>query len=309
VLLISSEYEDVMQYAELIAYDDRVARQFADYRAAIRSAPAIDGRRIDISGVVQMLNAALDARTPLSVIRSGDGEGACLFHAFDGLPDLKRAVLARTLGLHFGSQAYTGEDFAFWSGEMRRAMFGADIVTAARNQATMNRLLAEDTVDYRGHVGATYGNVFVAENAYRLGSIYEDGYLHRALLARYADIFGGREVVLVTCHQPVSEPFAARFNCRVVSVVDIPNQALNANGRLSVPLYPDLYEAKRQEIISHSMPGRLVVVAAGLAAKPYCVDAAGAGAVALDVGSMMDVWAGIGVRGYQTDEFVAQHRL
>jgi hypothetical protein len=297
-----------MQYAHLVAYDDRVARQFAEYRTTIRTAPKIDGRRIDISGVVQMLNAALDARAPLSVIRSGDGEGACLFHAFDGLPDLKRAVVARTLGLHFGAQAYTGEDFDFWSGEMRRAMFGADIVTAARNQATMDRLLAEETADYRGHVGATYGNVFVADNAHRLGAIYEDGYLHRALLPRYREIFSGRDIVLVSPHD-MAAAFSRHFGCNVVATVVIPNQALNANGKLPAPLYPDLYEVKRQEIIGHSLPGRLVVVAAGLAAKPYCVDAAGAGAVALDVGSMMDVWAGIGVRGYQTDEFVAQHRL
>jgi hypothetical protein len=298
-----------MPYADLIQYTEQVQAQLAEYRGWVRSRVGPTAPNVSLDEVARRVGEALDLRHGLSVVRNGDGEGACLFQCSDlDLPDLKRAVMARTLGLHFGQPDYRTEDFEFWGTTMRRALLAADITTPARTDAVMARYVDAETPDFRGYVGSTYGNAFVAANRGALGAVYEDGYLHRAFLPRYREIFSGRDIVLVSPHD-VAVAFARHFGCNVVATVSIPNQAVNLKGKFTTQLYPDLYEVKRQEIIGHSLPGRLVVVAAGLAAKPYCVDAAGAGAVALDVGSMMDVWAGIGVRGYQTDEFVAQHRL
>lgn len=51
-------------------------------------------------------------------------------------------------------------------------------------------------------------------------------------------------------------------------------------------------------------PGTLVLVGAGILSKIYCQVAADAGAVALDVGSLFDAWAGKATRSYITPEYL-----
>ena len=67
------------------------------------------------------------------------------------------------------------------------------------------------------------------------------------------------------------------------------------------PHYPDRYHDVCKIIKDLSQPGVVFLVAAGLLAKIYVYEAKQCGAIALDIGSLADIYAGIDSRGFDKD--------
>jgi hypothetical protein len=255
------------------------------------------------------IRAALDAGRPFSMVRLGDGEGGCLFWGRrDDYPRLADFVTRLCMTRHFGPRAWTEDDFDWMRQDIARAARRADIASYARRQSIYERLLAEPVADIRGNTGATWADRWVGQRRRAFaGQLYRDGYLHRDLLPHYARIAAGREVVIVSS---LGDAFA-RHACgvlggRLAAAIAIPGQW--SNGARDGSLFPQLAQV-RDRLADHCAAGRLVLVGAGLAGKGLCRHAADRGAVALDVGSVMDVWAGRPVRVYHSAEFVERHRL
>ncbi len=65
--------------------------------------------------------------------------------------------------------------------------------------------------------------------------------------------------------------------------------------------HPALFTHTRAKIFRWIYPGDLVLVGAGIFGKIYCNDIKKQGGVAIDVGSMMDAWAGVKTRGFMNE--------
>lgn len=63
------------------------------------------------------------------------------------------------------------------------------------------------------------------------------------------------------------------------------------------PHFTTVFERVKQQIASDIQPGDVVLVGAGILGKVYCSLAKDQGAVALDLGSLFDAWAGLTTRG------------
>jgi hypothetical protein len=98
--------------------------------------------------------------------------------------------------------------------------------------------------------------------------------------------------------------FSKHYSCRVTDVITIPGQHVVEGRNLKEPLYPNLYQQTLTEVHQLDVKGKLCLVGAGLAGKVFCSKIAAMGGVALDVGSMMDAWAGKKARKYHDETFL-----
>jgi hypothetical protein len=64
-------------------------------------------------------------------------------------------------------------------------------------------------------------------------------------------------------------------------------------GSVITPHWPTGYEHIQEKIKSNTQPGDLVLIGAGILGKAYVHAACKNGAVALDIGSVIDGWAGV----------------
>lgn len=284
---------------ELRAYQDRHAAFEPD-----------DRELVSVADVAGRLRQALDAGQGLSVVRLGDGEGGCLFGAETAsYPALARHVAAACLSRHFGPREWSDDDLRWAHDDIAGAVAASGIVTFARRAGRFPALISGPVQDLRGVVGATWADIWLTRQRPALtAALYRDGYLHRDLLPHYRDLVRGRRVVLVSS---LGKAFASRFEAQFAAadVALVPITGQWSNGDDGPPLYPDGLAEARARLDAFSAPGTLVLVAAGLAAKGLCARAAARGGVAIDVGSIMDVWAGRAVRPYHADDFVERHRL
>lgn len=290
-----------------------VKAEYFAYRERWDASPILPGPFVTAPEAAGLIRAALAQGEPFSMIRLGDGEGCALFHAGGGQEVLGRFVLARCMSNQFGPRDWPGEELDRMAALMAGACEGASLLTAARRPALHARLIAEPPTkvrDIRDFVGSTWVQHWMAmQDLPARRPVYPETWLHIALLPLLPGLVAGRDLVLVSCRGPdFHARLAAAWGARLAAEVHIPGAA--SNGDLTgEPLFPDAFPRVQEAVRAAAGPGRLVLVAAGLCAKPLCLDAAGRGAVALDLGSALDVLAGRPVRGYQTADFVRKWRV
>lgn len=264
--------------------------------------------KIGIENVVDKIEKAYKNQKGLSVIRSGDGEGSFLSRRFSAChQDLFYLCARGSLRLHFGHQDFSYDDLDFWSNELLSAFMSSDIITSARDEGSVDRLLAKHHgFDFRSMVGQIAGSIIPCSIAKKLGNlVYESGYLHRDLIPYYQELFKNKEVVLIGPNdEKFAEHFEAYFDCTVTDILTIPGQYVVEKEGLKQPLFPDLYQSTLSRLLELDVSGKMCLVGAGLAGKVFCSKIALKGGVGLDVGSMMDAWVGRKARKYHTSEFL-----
>lgn len=302
-------------FRDVAKYTDTVREQYRRFLAdrvewleRVDAAPP-DYTAETVDALAAKIGARLGRQEPYCLVRLGDGEGACLNDAHEDYPELARAVYVRTLALHFGRKEYDETDFAFWRDSVERAARAADLLACpTRRQCIGVGGRRQD--DIRGGVGIVEAGVFVLKNRRELAAeTFATWHVHLRLLPHYADLARDRRVGLVTCYgDGFPDRLGRAFGCADVDPVIIPGQAVNEKG-IDVPLYPGELDRVKAEVEARASRGMLWLIAAGLAGKELCALAAGKGAVAIDVGSVMDAWYGRSVRPYQNDDFVARNTL
>jgi hypothetical protein len=123
------------------------------------------------------------------------------------------------------------------------------------------------------------------------GTLLTSAWAHMALLPHLEKMIDAAErIVLVSGMPELLEEFARRFSARSYVGVEIPPEFFRP------PTPADSHHARIPEItkriVSSCEPGTLVIAGAGMFANFYCAAAKRAGAVALNVGSALDVLAG-----------------
>lgn len=271
--------------------------------------------------LLESLNSDIQRQKPFSLIRLGDGEGNVLFWGFRriGYPRLARFCMDNIWLMMFGRSGQT-DDFCKLHEEMRLAIRGADYLGMAQI-ASYEQSIAhlcdcpDNALDIRGQAGAATVWDWISGNMEQRtdggGPVLINAWFHTELtpVALRGLLGAATRLSLITCHSTLLDRFVLTFGVRPGSTYLIPPQYSNANQGHDVAHYPDRFGQIAADLASRDLTGELFLVGAGIVGKIYCNLIKKQGGMAIDAGSMMDVWMGLGVRQYQDPPFIEKHRL
>lgn len=230
--------------------------------------------------VYDALNHALNARKPFALVRLGDGEGLVLSHD-GGNPS---EALRTKLHVWFGSQVVSPDALTEVRGGLRKAIAAADVIGAPRYQqlATRKEFVAAFEAAER-------------ERELRDVQVSESDLHHYFQFAGvYSQLLQGRRFLGIIGPRDLRDALSRRFGIGRVDWYPISAEH-DYPGPVTGPHYPDQYAAVRDRLTVPE-PGALFLVGAGVLGKVYCAWIRELGGVAIDVGSVLDGWAGVASR-------------
>lgn len=263
--------------------------------------------------VARRIKEAIETRQPFSMIRVGDGTGNFLGYAdaaYAGLRDFAREAI---LEMTFGTSDFSVDEIGQIRDGLVAGIASADILGVS-DLFRLGRLRMIDrnlheSPDVRGYSGSRESYVAVHDllvsRAIRPAAIVTN-HIHRFLAQHIDDILDGVKSVCVIGPYNLEDRLKTRHNFETVSSYLIPNQnSTSGEGRR---WFPNLYQSLSNQV-DPARDGQVYLLAAGLLAKPLAAQIKARGGIALDIGSLIDVWAGRAVRKYHDDEFVRAHSL
>lgn len=255
---------------------------------------------------------ALRTGAPLSVCRFHDGEGSLVFARQHGheFPHIATLLTNRILRLMFGRNEITAVGAEEMSRSVIQAFDDADVV-GVPTPRWLSTGIPDDAEVLRNAstLAAVAANASVLELlAHRerdSADVIAIG-IHRGLLPHYTELIQSADrITVVTSLGELPGFMAETFGVRTPRVILIPGQAANLRST-PPPHWPDAYVGVLEALASEDRSGELVLVAAGILGKEYTTSAARAGAVAVDVGSIVEAWIGESVRPYHSAGFLAE---
>lgn len=256
---------------------------------------------------------ALARRAALSLVRIGDGEGNILSAFEPRFQDARDHSTREILNMMFATSGFSNAEILRIRLDMIEALVNADILGVS-DWVRVGRLEAlrqspDGRSDVRGYMGS-YESILQVDKALEASQprrrLIVSNHIHRYLMDFYASIASRADEVLLIGPYDLSSALQQAFGIQKVRTLTIPNQASSTPGE-GAKWFPDAYD----RLLANMKvgPGVLTLVAAGLLGKALCRHAQLQGAVALDIGSVIDVWRGKAVRKYHSPEFVDRFRI
>ena len=120
----------------------------------------------------------------------------------------------------------------------------------------------------------------------------------------YRELFdGAARIVAVSCHASLPDAFHKRFGVAIAQNIVVPPRHASLASFGMTEMGPKILPEVMDETIAQlgaDLRGRMVIVGAGYAGKVIVQEAKKRGAVALDLGSVLDYWIGASTRSYLT---------
>ena len=268
-----------------------------------------DISRCEAQDFVTWVRERLRSGTPASFIRVGDAESNALTYADD---------IAR-----YASGDAAEREIVWWGraiDESARAMLAAKVLDAMREAdvlgiPTLERIMRDLRLERREFLGNTRAGRGIRTV---MRALEEGGALAGKRVEMtsahiqhdlgewnlYGDLFDGlNDVVAVSCHAGLGDAFRKRFNAAIVQNIVVPPRHASLASFGMTEMGPKILPEVLDETIaqlSADLSGRLVIVGAGYAGKVIVQEAKKRGAVALDLGSVLDYWIGASTRSYLT---------
>lgn len=273
-------------------------RQFPLGADGLEPAPfeTAEMRQLTIDELHARIRAAITARRPLSVLRLGDGEARII-----GYPKyISKALVADIWHTWFGRADFTDDQVSRVRDALKDACLGADAIGVPQAEADMQSEF--------GRVKALLPREGFIERETPLCHAGFHLRFHRE--SRYPALLEGLPRIGVIGPRDTAD--ALKRLTGVPEVIwfevppemkfsDLPDEVrtrMIATHAHLTRRYEELMEAELPRALDH-WPGLVVLVGAGVLGKIYCQRIKQLGGVGLDVGSMMDVWAGLKTRDNQ----------
>jgi hypothetical protein len=242
----------------------------------------------NIKSVVEDIVRCQTTRNPLSVIRLGDGEGAVLgYGRYFSLDDINT-----NLRIWFHDQPVTEAVVLELQSDLLRAIKSADIIGIPniRRQRRERFCYA---------ISVCLPSIF--EKSELEVPKYADAALHQFLqFGLFFNFFlRGQDYCGVISSRNLELPIKEAFNVKKVELFEIPGCSMAPNGmNAKASHYPERFNELRRalKVPFHGAP---FLIGAGLFGKTYCKWIKERGGIALDVGSLLDGWAGLSTRPRQ----------
>jgi len=239
-------------------------------------------KQLDTAEVAGRINWSINNDEPFSLVRIGDGEARLI-----GYPEYcSWQDLSWSLNYWYGPYKPTKEDALMLKADLIMACKNADVLgLPSVEQTGKNKFYKMLYHLVRVHSLAQHDTCHCGVHRWLLS----EGYLHDIL-------FNLPMITLVTCRN-VNRIFLDDLNIDIVRWIDVPVEA--QTGTPTRRHYPDRHVEVVRELADAF---GIVLVGAGPNGKVYCDTAKAAGAVALDIGSVFDFWAGVPSRSYIAQE-------
>ena len=225
--------------------------------------------------VVERILAAKAARAPLSVTRINDGEGYILG------PDVAKQNQILTVWFGDRGPGFRQRQRRRLQALVRDAVRGADIVGLPLNATKVpNQVYALDVFDQALH----YAPDAVLTNANLHQAILRGGHVEAIVQdAPFVGLVGGRDVRQI---------FHEHYGVSTVDQYLVPDEAkFSAGTGPAERHFPTAFNRLYQQI-TVPYPGSIFFVGAGICGKVYCQWIKQRGGIAIDLGSIFDIWAG-----------------
>jgi hypothetical protein len=258
---------------------------------------------------VTWIRTRLQQGAPTSFIRVGDGES----NALPYLDDFARyaASDAAEREIVWWGRALYERARKKLADEVRDAMRDADVLGIP----TLERIMRDVKPERREFLGNTRagrgirtvlraldkGGALAGGNA-QMTSAHIQHDLEKWDL--YRELFDGLEgIVAVSCHARLPDALHKRFGVTIAQNIVVPprHASLASFGMndMGPKILPDVMDETIAQLPG-DLRGRMVIVGAGYAGKVIVQAAKARGAVALDLGSVLDYWIGASTRSYLT---------
>lgn len=225
------------------------------------------------------------SNVPVSIIRAGDGEGIVL-NATNGYSELRTAtdaVLKRQMGY-----APTLEDVEAIRNNLIDAYNNCDIIGIPNHKqetsAAWHKVL--DTVNRNCPDNKqVHCDIDIAYQ-------WLDG-------TEYDDLLHNRRVLNYISCRDLEQGFKERFNIKHVNGYHVAPEAKFTSGYTGERHYPEQFSKANRwmDVMLDNHPGSLLMVGAGVIGKLYCNWWRDKGGLAMDIGGVMDLFAGFVTRG------------
>lgn len=226
----------------------------------------------------------LQTKRPVSIIRAGDGEGLVLRSNTDiaTYKDCVKRVMVRQMGY----EPTMGEVEQIRQ-NLITAYKGADIVglPAHKNLDKLNE-------DWR--TVASVVKPHCKTNKFTSTDVCYD-MLYNGMLDEW--LKGKERIIYIGCRD-LDEAFKARYGTKYVhSYIIAPEAKFTSTYTEGMKHYPEQFNQMEWWLNAAPCEGVPCLVGAGVIGKIYCNWMRDRGGIALDVGAVMDLWAGFSTRG------------
>lgn len=266
-----------------------------------------------VSPVIDAIIERIRTRTPASFVRMGDGEGNVLFHKWGHYRALSGYCLRRISRICFGAPDIIHANFSLFSDILTQAIEQADFIGGPpRSSIDAGFDKPVEEIDVRGVCGMRGIYNYLATDFPRArlkGKMWGGTFYSRGLMPYYTCFLHRLPFVgVVTCYEDLAPALARHFDIKDHAAVLIPMQASIAR-RMDTPNgHLERYTAILDDI-RPPFQGAVYIVAAGHLGKGYCTMIKRRGGIAIDVGSIADVWMGITSRPGITPDFVERWKI
>lgn len=310
----------------------KVLEESKDYIDVIESSIDIEGQfkglgnrnlinpnRHDV--LEENLISLIRSQTPFSLIRLGDGEGNLLFWSNykDTYPYLASLCMIRILSIMFGKKAPTKKYWDILAKYMSDAIENSDFLGVHNYHQTslaLKKIKDNESTDFdfRGQIGVVGVRTFLASkpSSSLQSKIFCNCHVHKSIIVFIDRLLIEAEYVsAISCYTNILDVLSKKFEIKAGNLLEIPPQASNISYSPKDFHYPDRFYEIVDLINSPGFikKGELYLVGAGLLGKYYCSLVKKQGGMAIDVGSMLDVLMGFGVRDYQNNDYIDKFKL
>ena len=306
----------MLRGAPAFAHAAQFIRRAAALQASLREQGGqclfdTDVSRREADAFVAEVRARLASRTPFSFIRLDDGEGNAVPYGAE-LAQFADVDAAEREHVWWG-RALDAPHRAALNARVLGAMQAAD----ALGIPAFSRILRDIRLDgpesfAHGRTGRGITAVLNAlepdgalRGARATGRMLTSAYVQHDLVKweLYGKLFDGAgEVIAVSCHPGLPQAMQNLFGVTVAHNILIPPRHASLAAFGLSAMGPKILPEVLDDIIAQldsDLSGRLVIVGAGYAGKCIVDAARKRGAVALDLGSVLDYWLGVATRSYQ----------
>lgn len=266
--------------------------------------------------LARRIRELVEAGRPASCLRVGDGEGNILGASDREFRNLAKLSAQKAAEMHLG-RWFPARVLESWSRATLQAVDEADVIglPGPGRIRKLYRSLKDAERDRSFDIRGACGTINALRHAYGVlsgasaGRTITDSMFHHGLLPHYRDILrDAPRIGLISCYTALPEKLSAAFGVGHVDLFLIPGQISNIGRNPAKPHYPDVFE-EVMETLCALQPGQPVLVAAGILGKIYCNRIKQCGGIALDIGSVADVWMGKRARRYHHAAYLEKWKL
>lgn len=273
-------------------------------------------RMLNIEEIEQKILSSIENKTPYSLVRFYDGEGA-----FYKAENWSNDFLIDRMTYYFGAGEYTKDDAIAIRDGMLQSLYSANLV-GIPNLDIVDKIqdfmfaFTQGEIDKLPYIRKRYSDTIDCNSAWRILSsfemvitslVFESSYttkdIHYDMVKSGViyKILGSLSQVNIISSMEVGPYLEKVFNLQA-NEIKIPKRALDVDLTKGTNHFPNVFNKVLNELGTRDLTGEVFLVGAGPLGKIYCNVIKENGGIALDLGAIFDSWVNFHTRPEHRNE-------